>query len=194
MEKNSLKNKCKLLVIGGSAGSLSVLLDVLPGLNANLSFPVIIVLHRKSSLESVLKDLFASKTTLQVIEAEEKERLLAGHIYIAPADYHLLVEKDKTISLDFSEKVNFSRPSIDVAFETAAEAYGSNLACMLLSGASSDGAQGLKFVKSCGGLTIVQSPDTAEVAYMPQQAIAEVDVDVIIDTKDMATFINTLSS
>lgn len=192
MEKSGVRSKCKLLVIGGSAGSLEVLLHVLPQLRPNLSFPVIIVLHRKSSSDSVLIDLFAGKTELTVVEAEDKERLTAGCIYLAPADYHLLVEKDNTVSLDFSEKVNFSRPSIDVTFETAAEAYGSNLATILLSGASSDGTNGLKLVKSLGGLTIVQSPSSAEVAYMPEQAITAVKIDRIIHPKDMAALINEL--
>ncbi len=192
MEKDLIKSNCRLFVIGGSAGSLEVLLRVIPLLNTNLSFPVIIVLHRKSSLDSVLTDLFASKTELKVVEAEEKDTLLPGCIYIAPADYHLLVEKDGTVSLDFSEKVNFSRPSIDVTFETAAEAYGRHVACLLLSGASSDGTQGLRLVKSAGGLTIVQSPSTAEIAYMPQHAIAGVEIDTIIDTKDIADLINSL--
>lgn len=96
-----------------------------------MPFPIIIVLHRKNSSDSVLTDVFASKTALVVKEAEEKDSLTAGCIYIAPADYHLLIEKDHTLSLDFSEKVNFSRPGIDVTFETAAEAFQSELACPL---------------------------------------------------------------
>lgn len=192
MEKNSIRNKCSLLVIGGSAGSLEIIFKLLPGLRLDLPFPVIIALHRKNHSNSLLADLFASKTELFVKEAEEKDVLTAGCIYIAPADYHLLIEKNFTLSLDYSEKVNYSRPSIDVTFETAAEAYGPELVCLLLSGASSDGVEGLKVVKACGGKVMVQSPLTAKVAYMPEQAIAGADVDLIIDDDDIASQINSL--
>lgn len=192
MEKNSITNRCGLLIIGGSAGSFDVILELLSYLRTDLPFPVIIVLHRKNNSQSNLTDLFNSKTKLEVKEAEEKETLSAGDVYIAPADYHLLIEKDKTLSLDFSEKVNYSRPSIDVTFETAAEAYGPKLVCMLLSGASSDGTEGLKTVKRYGGTVIVQNPLTAKVGYMPGQAIAGVDVDHIIDEKEIGILINSL--
>ncbi|MEJ7679862.1 MAG: chemotaxis protein CheB [Segetibacter sp.] len=192
MEKNSVTNKCSLLIIGGSAGSLDIILKLLPDLRSDLPFPVIIVLHRKNSSDSVLADLFASKTSLIVKEAEEKDIISVGCIYIAPADYHLLIEKDHTLSLDFSEKVNFSRPSIDVTFETAAEVYQSQLACMLLSGANGDGTEGLKVVKAFGGMVMVQNPVTARVAYMPEKAIAAVEVDRIIDVDEMADGINSL--
>lgn len=192
MEKNSIISKCSLLVIGGSAGSLDVLLTVLPALRSDLLFPLILVLHRKNNSDSNLSDLLAFKTSLPVKEAEDKDILKPGCIYIAPADYHLLVEKDRTVSLDFSEKVNFSRPSLDVTFETAAEAFGTELAALLLSGASSDGTQGLKAVKKYNGIAAVQNPLTAKVAYMPQQAIAAVEVDHIIDAGKIAFFINSL--
>lgn len=187
-----MKSECNLFVVGGSAGSLEVILQVLPHIRSDLSFPIIIVLHRKASLDTVLADLFASKTRLMVKEAEEKDVLTPATIYLAPGDYHLLIEKDHTLSLDFSEKVNFSRPSIDVTFESAAEAYGSKVACLLLSGASSDGTEGLKIVKEFGGTVFVQNPLTAEVAYMPEQAIAGVEVDRIADVSEIASIINSL--
>lgn len=127
MEKNSIKGGCELLVVGGSAGSLDVILKVLPSIRSNFNIAIVIVLHRKNNFESVLTSLFAAKTSLPVKEAEEKDVIEPGCIYIAPADYHLLVEKNSTFSLDFSEKVNFSRPSIDVTFESAADACGSRL-------------------------------------------------------------------
>lgn len=192
MEKNSVTNKCSMLIIGGSAGSLDIILKLLPDLRLDLAFPIIVVLHRQKSSDSVLTNIFASKTTLTVKEAEEKDIIAPGCIYIAPADYHLLIEKDYTLSLDFSEKVNFSRPSIDVTFETAAEVYQSQLACMLLSGANGDGTEGLKVVKAFGGMVMVQNPVTARVAYMPEKAIAAVEVDRIIDVDEMADGINSL--
>lgn len=192
MEKNSIAMECKLFIIGGSAGSLDIILNNLPLLHSGLSFPLIIVLHRKSSADSNLSELLATKTFLKVKEAEDKDILSKGNIYIAPADYHLLVEKDNTLSLDFSEKVNYSRPSIDVTFETAAEAYKSGLVCLLLSGASSDGTEGLKAVKKFGGTVLVQNPLTAKVDYMPRNAIADVEVDHIIDASEIAILINSL--
>lgn len=192
MEKNSLEKSCKLLAIGGSAGSLDVILKLLPALHTNLPFPIIIIVHRKSTFDSALIDLLASRTRLPLKEADDKDILAPGHIYIAPADYHLLVEKDGTLSLDFSEKVNYSRPSIDVTFETAAEAYKTKLVCILLSGANSDGTEGLKVVKKYGGKVIVQNPLTAKSAYMPEHTIAEVQVDRIVYPEEIETLINSL--
>jgi two-component system chemotaxis response regulator CheB len=192
MEKSSITRHCSLLIIGGSAGSLDIILMLLPSLRPGLSFPIIIVLHRKNSFDSTLTDLLASKTMLPVKEAEEKDILTPGFIYVAPADYHLLVEKDRTLSLDYSEKVNYSRPSIDVTFETAAEAFGPELVCLLLSGASADGTEGLKAVKKHDGIVIVQNPVTAKVAYMPQHAISDVAVDRIIDAGEIDELVNTL--
>ncbi|WP_027377905.1 chemotaxis protein CheB [Kaistella palustris] len=185
--------KCEVLIIGGSAGSLDVLLKVLPNLASVLNFPVIIVLHRKTGKENLLTDLLNAKTQLTVKEIEEKERLRAGMIYIAPPSYHLLIEKSKTFSLDASEKINFSRPSIDVTFESAAEVYGNRLVCLLLSGANSDGTNGLKKVKENGGLTAVQAPDTAISRFMPDSALENLEVDRILKPSEMANFINDLS-
>lgn len=193
MEKNDLNSRYELLVIGGSAGSLDAILSFLPSLKRNLSFPIIVVLHRKSGAESLLAELFASRTKLKVKEAEEKEQLKPGHLYIAPADYHLLIENDKTLSLDFSEKVQYSRPSIDVTFESAADVYGPSLICLLLSGANADGTQGLINVKEVGGLVLVQDPESAEVSFMPQQAIDHLSVDKVLEPSEMAAFINNLS-
>lgn len=185
---------CEALVIGGSAGSLDVLLNVLPDLDVNLSFPIIIVVHRKHSPDSLLASLLSGKTKLIVKEADEKEKICAGSIYIAPSDYHLLVENGHTFSLDYSEKVNYSRPSIDVTFESAASVYKENLVCMLLSGSNSDGVNGLKAVKAFGGIAVIQDPKTAQVPYMPTQAAENVKIDYTLSIKDAAEFINLLSS
>jgi len=181
-----------LLVIGGSAGSLEVLLEVLPLLNTNLLFPVVLILHRRATQENTLIRLLASKTKLPVKEAEEKEVMQKGHIYIAPADYHLLIEKDHTFSLDCSEKINYSRPSIDVTFESAAEVMGEKLIAVLLSGANADGTNGLRAVKQYGGMTVVQDPDNAEVAYMPKSAIDAQLADHVLTAKQLIDFINRL--
>lgn len=183
---------CEALVIGGSAGSLDVLLKALPVLDVALTFPIIIVIHRKQGSDSLLPDLLSSRTGLKVKEIDEKESIEPGTIYIAPSDYHLLIEQDRTFSLDYSEKVNYSRPAIDVTFQTAAEVYKDKLACLLLSGSNADGVNGLKTVKTWGGLVLIQDPDTAQVAYMPAQAKLHVKVDRILTTENIGEFINSL--
>lgn len=179
-------------MIGGSAGSLDVILTFLPEIKTSIVFPLVIILHRKNSPDSVLSDLLSYKTTIPVTEIEDKERIRAGHVYLAPPDYHLLFEKEGYFSLDTSAKVNFSRPSIDVCFESAAEMYGDNLVCILLSGANADGVHGLKMVKLHGGKAVVQDPSTAKVAFMPEQAILNRQADLILSPAQMAEFINSL--
>lgn len=186
-------NAQKIFLIGGSAGSLKVLMEILPSLNRDLSFPIIIILHRKSSSDSSLSDLLKNKSGLKVIEAEEKDKLLPGIIYLAPPDYHLLIENDFTISLDFSEKLNYSRPSIDITFISASEVYKENTLALLLSGANSDGVQGLISIKEKNGTTLVQEPATAEVKYMPLQAISNAKIDYILRPEEIAEYINQLS-
>ncbi len=192
MEKDSLSGRKKIVVIGGSAGSLAVLLYLLPKLNLNLSVPIIIVIHRKASNDDLLTDLLNSKTKLLVKEAEEKELLKPGCVYICPPNYHLLIEKDFSLSLDYSEKVNFSRPSIDVTFQSAADVFKDDTICVLLSGGNNDGTNGLIFTKSKGGKTVVQNPENAEVPYMPQFAISKNCVDLILNKDELPAFINSL--
>lgn len=186
-----MKN-CHALIIGGSAGSLDVLLKVLPGIDPGINFPIIIVLHRKPGTDSLLTDLLSSKTSLPVKEIEEKENILDSSIYIAPSNYHLLIEKNRTFSLDNSEKVNYSRPSLDVIFESAADIYANNLVCLLLSGSNEDGVHGLKEVKRRGGKVIIQNPGSAVVSYMPAQAELNVQVDKILEPEEMSNYINRL--
>lgn len=181
MAENDLKKAYTLVMIGGSAGSLDVVLKIIDALPAAIAASLVIVLHRKNSNDTILVDLLSSKTSLRVKEAEEKEPIRPGHLYIAPADYHLLIEKDFSFSLDDSEKVNYSRPSIDVSFESASDTYGPAVIGVLLSGANTDGVEGLREIKEQGGLTIVQEPASAEVDYMPRQAIKSVEIDIIAD-------------
>jgi two-component system chemotaxis response regulator CheB len=194
MAENSLKGNCEAVVIGGSTGSLDVLLKVLPTLPPTLSFTIIVVLHRKNSADSTLEALLASRTSIPVREVEDKDVLSLGHIYLAPADYHLLVEADKTFSLDYSEKVNYSRPSLDVTFESAADIFGDTLVGILLSGANTDGTKGLAAIKKAGGITIAQKPETAQAPFMPQQAIDNVAVDFVLDIPNLISFIKALNN
>jgi len=137
-------------------------------------------------------NLLSTKTSLPVKEVEDKEALLPGRIYIAAPDYHLLIEDEHSFSLDSSEKINYSRPSIDVSFESVAGVFGKAVVGVLLSGASVDGAKGLQNIKSAGGYTIAQDPASADMGYMPQQAISFGQVDAIVNGKDIPAFIREL--
>lgn len=181
----------KVLLIGGSAGSLEVLMRILPTL-VDISYALVIIVHRKNAEDSTLEELIAHKANVAVREVEDKTPLLPGFIYVAPSDYHLLFETSGLLSLDVSEKVNYSRPSIDVAFESAADVYGESLTAILLSGSNADGTSGLKAVKQVGGTTVVQSPESAEMPFMPQNAIHESDPDLILDVAELGVFIANL--
>ena len=182
----------KLLVIGGSAGSLQVILSLLAAIGDDFPIPVLIVLHRNGGFESSLEELLSSRTRLPIREVEEKDPLRAGTIYLCPADYHVLLEKDHSFSLDYSERVHFSRPSIDVTFRSAADIFGPGLICLLLSGANADGTEGMQYVQERGGLTVVQDPATADVPYMPQQAISRMKVDFIVPADGIPGFVHQL--
>jgi two-component system chemotaxis response regulator CheB len=193
LEKDRIsKPKCRALLIGGSAGSIQVIIETIRDLKTTLTFPVVIILHRKVSIDNSLAELFAHRTKLPTSEIEDKEKITEGSIFVCPADYHLLFESNGYFSLDDSEKVNYSRPSIDVSFESAAEVYKDELVCILLSGANSDGTAGLKKVRDEGGFAVVQDPLTAEVSYMPDQAIHAGYADLILSPDKMADFINSL--
>lgn len=181
--------QARLLAIGGSAGSLQVILAVLTAIGDGFPIPVLVVLHRNGVFESSLEDLFSSRTSLSIKEVEEKDPLLDGTVYLCPADYHVLLETDRSFSLDYSERVHFSRPSIDVTFRSAADVYGAGLMCLLLSGGNVDGSEGMQYVKDRGGITVVQDPATADVPYMPQQAITRMRPDYIVPTERIPGFI-----
>lgn len=163
--------KARLVVLGASAGGVQALSEVLPELPADFPIPLVVVIHVPPRRDNALVELFARKCHLRVKEAEDKEPLQAGTLYFAPPDYHLLVETEETLALSSDEAVNHSRPAIDVLFETAADAFGPDLIGVIMTGANSDGAQGLKAIADAGGLAIVQNPATAEVAAMPSAAL-----------------------
>jgi len=194
MEKDTIVPNLKVVIIGGSAGSLDVLLQILPKLNHALSFAIVIVVHRKEGGDTALEELISMKSILPVAEVEDKSPLLPGFIYIAPANYHLLFEKNNLLSLDISEKINYSRPSIDVAFESAADAYGINVTGILLSGANADGTEGLKAIKNLGGTTIVQNPKTAEMPFMPNNAMQYAFPDFVLTIEELLEYIASIDS
>ena len=192
MEKNQVDNSLKLVLIGGSAGSLDVLMQVLPLVNKHQNYALIIVLHRKNTDDNLLEDLFAARISMPVCPVEDKTALQNGSVFVAPSDYHLLIEKSGFVSLDVSEKVNYSRPSIDVAFESAAEAFGNSVCGILLSGANSDGTAGLIAIQECGGIIVAQDPATANMPQMPQSAISNAKLDYILNPIQLIEFLNNM--
>lgn len=181
-----------IFLIGGSAGSILVLLQILPYLDKDLPFPIVIILHRKAFPQSSLHILLETSAAISVQEAEDKTELENGKCYLAPANYHLLFENKKSLALDASEKVNFSRPSIDVTFESAARIFKNNVGALLLSGGSQDGVEGLLHILQNQGIVAIQDPNTAEVSYMPQQALQAIPDIRLLQPDEMATFINKL--
>src|SRR6478672_3588505 len=192
MEKNSLNGLQKMIIIGGSAGSLEVLLEVLPQIGQLANLSIIIVLHRRNSEDNLLEDLLRMKSGLQVEEIEDKTPIRAGFVYVAPADYHLLIENDFSFALDVSEKVHYSRPSIDVAFESAALMFKDRLVAILLSGANSDGTEGLRGVKANGGQIVIQLQETAEFPFMPQHAIDRIVAEHVLSPSELIPLIPSL--
>ncbi len=194
MEDKNASLKYKAVVIGVSAGGMNALPIVLCALPSDFPMPVVIVQHiSPDRTENYLIEYLNRLAKLQVKEAEEKEFIAAGNIYIAPAGYHLMIENDKTFSLCVDEKIQYSRPSIDVLFESASEVYDSGLIGMILTGANSDGAEGLKKIKENGGLTIVQDQETAEATMMPRSAIEACEVDHVLPLVEIGDFLKKIA-
>ena len=173
------------IVIGVSSGGMSALKILSSSLPMHFNIPIIIVQHLSAHSDGHWIKLLNEKSQLNIKEADEKDTIEKGYIYIAPPNYHLLIEKDKTFSLTIDERVNFARPSIDVLFESAAEAYTNKLIGIVLTGSNSDGTKGIKRIKDCGGLAIIQDPKTAESEYMPKSAIAAIVSDYILPLEDI---------
>ncbi|MCJ7932301.1 MAG: chemotaxis protein CheB [Chryseobacterium sp.] len=187
-----IQKNIELIIIGGSAGSLQVIIEMIKKLDDVLKIPILLVIHRKAQSGNILQTLLQQFTQVPVIEIEDKTEIQNNKIYIAPADYHLLFENKRNMSLDSSEKMNYSRPSIDVTFRSAAEIYGENMIGVLLSGANADGVEGLSYIKKNNGQVWIQDPETAEVDYMPKHAVEEIDYDLIIKPANLADYINHL--
>ena len=174
-----------LIAMGASAGAVETVGQMLPLLPADLPAPIVMVIHIPANRDSTLAELFQHQCRLQVREAEDKLLLAPGSVYLAPPGYHLLVEREGTLSLSTDDLVNYSRPSIDVLFESVAQAFGARALGILLTGASSDGAAGLARIRHCGGLTWVQTPESARVRTMPDEALSMAPHPVM-DPRDMA--------
>ncbi len=169
-----------LVVVGTSLGGLSALTAVLRILPRSFPVPIVVVQHRAPAPDDRLAALLQQHTALAVVEAEDKMPMDSGTVYLAPGDYHLLVEEPGLLALSTDPPIRAARPSIDVLFETAAAAYGEALLGVLLTGASADGAAGLAAIKARGGIALVQEPATAEAGVMPAAGLAAAAVDYVL--------------
>ncbi len=182
----------RAVVIGASAGGVQALLALLPALPADFPWPIFIVLHVPADRSNVLAPLFEAQCGLEVKEAEDKETARPGVVYFAPSDYHLLVEENGDLALSSDEAINYSRPSIDVLFESAADAYGEGLIGVILTGANNDGAAGLKAVHAAGGVALVQDPAAAYARTMPQAARQACNAALVLSLDRIADYLKGL--
>jgi two-component system chemotaxis response regulator CheB len=194
MADGGLGRRIDAVVIGASAGGVEALSTVLPACPAGLGVPVFVVLHLPRDRPSVLAEIFASKCRVPVREAVDKDPIEPGTIYFAPPDYHLLIERDRTLALSSDEPVHHSRPSIDVLFESAAEAYGPGLLGLVLTGGNADGADGLDAIRRGGGVTAVQDPAGAYAPYMIEAALARGAVDHVLPLAGLADLLRAVGA
>lgn len=186
-----MKRSFDLIVIGGSAGAIEVLRQVLAQLTAEFSPAVAIVIHLPPEGPIVLHQILAGPGTPPMKVAEDKEPIVPGTIYFAPPDYHLLVERGGTFALSLDERIHYSRPAVDALFESAADAFGERLMGVILSGANADGAAGLKAVADAGGLAVVQTLESAEMNTMPAAALQAAPGSVQVSILALADLLRT---
>lgn len=191
--KEQLKES-EIFVIGTSAGGVDILMRILPAFKKTGRCKIAVVIHMPPSGPNLIPSLMQEKCELRVKEADPGEPMLPDHIYIAPPDYHLCIEPDLTLSLSTEGQVNFSRPSIDILFESAAYTLPRKVAGILLTGANEDGAHGLSIIKKCGGITIVQNPEDAEFPTMPESALRLMKPDFVLSATDIINLISQICS
>ena len=184
----------ELMVIGTSVGGLQALIGLLGELPATFPLPIVVVQHRSADVKSGIREILQDHTGLVVAEADDKDAIESGHVYLAPADYHLLIESDRMLALSTEGPVHYARPSIDVLFESAADAYREAVIGVALTGASADGARGAQRIKQCGGYVVVQDPATAESAVLPDAVIATGVADEIVPLDRMARTLRHLTA
>jgi two-component system chemotaxis response regulator CheB len=182
----------ELVVIGASWGGLHAVGTVLDGLGDTSNAAFVVAQHRGAGGGERLAPLLQRRTRMSVREAEDKDTLTPGSIYLAPPDYHTLIEADGTIALSTEEAVRHARPSIDVLFRSAAEAYRERCVGVVLTGANEDGADGLALIKSLGGVAVVQDPRTAERVEMPSAAIEATNADLVLPLEEIGLFLRGL--
>lgn len=183
----------RAVVAGVSSGGVEALKLMLGGLPKDFPLPVMVVAHISPEADNGLALLLDDLCGIRVKEADELEEAAAGTVYLAPSNYHLLVERDATLSLSVDPPVRFARPSVDMLFESAADAFGPALIGVVMTGAGSDGSNGLKRIKEAGGITVVQDPTTAEADPMPRSAIETVPPDYVVPLADIAPLLVRLA-
>jgi two-component system chemotaxis response regulator CheB len=188
-----IKPKYKAVVIGGSAGSFSVVTKLLSQLKADFPLPVIVCLHRLKHVRSGLVESIRLKSALEVIEPNDKEQIVGGKVYLAPSNYHMFVEYDGTFSLSTEEPLNHSRPSIDHTLSSAAYVYRNKLIGIVLTGANKDGAKGMKDIADKKGVTIIQDPKTCEVDTMPKSVTRLITPDMVLSPDEILKYLNQLA-
>lgn len=184
--------RVEAVVIGASAGGVEALCELFTALPATFGLSIIAVIHLPEATESLLVEVLGRHCPLPLLEASDKEPIRGGTVYVAPPGYHLLVERDRSLAFSVDAPVNFSRPSIDVLFESAACAYRKGLLGIVLTGANEDGARGLASIRACGGLAWVQDPTAATASAMPAGAIARAGADRILGLQEMAAALAAL--
>ena len=189
-KKNS--SPFEAVVMGVSFGGLEALHSIFSVLSPGFPAPIMVVQHLAPNTNDFLANYLDNCCPLQVKTAEEKEHARSGFAYLAPPNYHLLVEDDHSFSLSGEGRINYARPAIDVLFESAADVYGAQLIGVILTGANDDGSRGLMRIKEYGGLAVVQDPDTAQAAFMPEAALLANDVDYILPLAEIGGFLNTI--
>ncbi len=184
-----------VVVIGSSLGGLEAVSTVLAALPEGFPLPIIIAQHRATvpPADGNLQALWQYHTSLVVCDAEDKSPIAPGHVYVAPADYHLLIETRDLLALSTEGPVLWARPSVDVLFETAAEAYGDSVIGLILTGASADGSQGLRAIRARGGCALVQEPSSAECDVMPRAALAATSVNHVLGLRDLGRVLGALA-
>lgn len=182
----------KAVIIGGSAGSFQVITRILSSISKDFPMPLLLCLHRLKHIRSGFVEALSLKSNIPIEEPYDKDTLKPGKAYLAPANYHMYVELANRVALSTEETVNHSRPSIDLSFITAANAYREKLIGIILSGANKDGALGLKKVRDNGGVTIVQDPNECEVKTMTQSALQLTKVDFVYSTDQIISYLKKL--
>jgi two-component system chemotaxis response regulator CheB len=180
MRPERLRDRIDAVVIGASAGGIEALSLLLPALRPQCRASFLIVVHLPREPPSLLRAIFAPKCALPVHEADDKMPIVPGRVYFAPPDYHLLVDEGPSLALSVDEPVHYSRPSVDVLFESAAALYRERVMGVILTGGNDDGASGLRALAAGGGLTVVQEPASAHSPALPRAAIARGPVDLVL--------------
>jgi len=181
------------IVIGGSAGSISAMNYLVPAIPATISIPIVVALHTMKGGDNFFLERLKTSAGVKVAEAHDKALLLPGTIYFAPPDYHLLIEYNRHLSLSCDPEVTFSRPSIDVLFESASRVYREHLTGVLLTGGGCDGVSGLKSIRALGGTIVVENPSTANTPFLPENALKELNADYILTLEEISEFIKGFS-